>query len=281
MRLETLSENIRLLFLKEKEPFLRLRQLLGFLPHDLSLYRLALMHKSASRSENHVYLNNERLEFLGDAVLDSVMADILYTRFPNKQEGFLTTLRSKLVRRDMLNDVAVRIGLDQLVLHADHISSAHNNYVNGNAFEAFVGAIYLDRGYAYCLRFLRDVVYTRYVDIEKVSRTEENYKSRLIEWCQKQRLHFQFEMVSQRVLADHATAKFVSRILIEGVFCGSGEGYSKKESHQAAARQAWKRLHKDKRLLAQLTELRETKATPTLTPTAEVDGGILNKGMFH
>lgn len=280
MRLETLTENFRLLFRKEKEPFFRLRQLLGFLPHDLRLYRLALMHKSANRADtddapHHERVNNERLEFLGDAVLGSVVADILYERFPNKQEGFLTTLRSKLVRRDMLNDVAVRIGLDQLVLHADRVSSAHNSYVNGNAFEAFVGAIYLDRGYAYCQRFLRDVVYAQYVDIEKVSRTEENYKSRLIEWCQKQRLRFQFEMVSQRVLADRTTAKFVSRVLIEGTFCGSGEGYTKKESHQAAARQAWKRLHKDKQLLKQLTEQRAAKATPP--PKDASDGATLNK----
>lgn len=258
MRFDTLAEHLRLLFRKEKEPFLRLRQVLGFLPHDLSLYRLALMHKSVGRhdtsSTGHGRLNNERLEFLGDAVLGCVVADLLYQRYPTRQEGFLTTLRSKLVRRDMLNDLAVRMGLDQLVLHTEHVSTAHNSYMNGNAFEAFVGAIYLDRGYRYCLRFVRDVVFARYVDVEKVARTEENYKSRLIEWCQKRGLSFEFEVVSQRTLSDRTTAKFVSRVLIEGEFCGSGDGYSKKESHQNAARQAWKRLHKGDELVRSLME---------------------------
>ena len=258
MRFETLTDTLRLLFHREKEPFLRLKQVLGFLPHDLSLYRLALMHKSAAqeagRETGHSHLNNERLEFLGDAVLGCVVADLLYRRYPTRQEGFLTTLRSKLVRRDMLNDLAVRMGLDQLVLHTGSISSAHNSYMNGNAFEAFVGAIYLDRGYGHCLRFVRDVVFARYVDVEQVARREENYKSRLIEWCQKRGLCFTFEIVSQRTLPDRTTPKFVSRVLIEGEYCGSGDGYSKKESHQSAARQAWKRLHKSDQLAKSLME---------------------------
>ena len=255
MRFDTLTDHIRLLFRREKEPFLQLRDLLGFLPHDLSLYRLALMHKSAQQlepSHGQKRLNNERLEFLGDAVLSSVVADLLYQRYPNSQEGFLTTLRSRLVCREMLNTLAVDMGLDRLVLHTGRASSAHNSYMNGNAFEALIGAVYLDRGYTYCLRFVRDVVFARYVDIRKVARTEENYKSRLIEWCQKHQLECRFEMVSQQILADRTTPKFVSRVLIQGQFCGSGDGYSKKASHQAAARQAWKRLHKDPQLVKNL-----------------------------
>lgn len=261
MRLQTLIDNVWLLFRKDREPYLRLRRLLGFLPHDIRLYRLALHHKSAAqnddaRPDSHParpdHLNNERLEFLGDAVLGSAVAHILYNRFPDKQEGFLTTLRSKLVRRDMLNDLAVQMGLDRLVLHAENASSAHNSYMNGNAFEALIGAIYLDRGYSYCLRFLHKQVFAHYVDIGKVAKREENYKSRLIEWCQKQHLTFRFDIVSQKTLSDRTTAKFVSRVLIQDIYCGSGDGYTKKESHQAAARQAWKRLHKDNRLLQQI-----------------------------
>jgi ribonuclease-3 len=117
--------------------------------------------------------------------------------------------------------------------------------MNGNAFEAFFGAIYLDRGYSYCMRFMRDVVFKKYVNIEEVAKTEENYKSKLIEWCQKYQLSVQFEMVSQRILSDNNTPKFVSRVVIAGVYCGQGEGFSKKESHQNAARQAYRHIKRD------------------------------------
>ena len=131
---------------------MQLKSILGFLPHNITLYQTALMHKSLTLHEKGAkHINNERLEYLGDAMLGAVVADILYQRYPNKQEGFLTTLRSKLVRRDTLNKLAVQIGLDKLVLYSGRATSAHNSYMNGNAFEAFFGAIYLDRGYDYCM----------------------------------------------------------------------------------------------------------------------------------
>ena len=217
---------------------MQLRNILGFLPRDIRLYQTALMHKSLTlREKGEKHINNERLEYLGDAVLSAVVADILYQRYPNKQEGFLTTLRSKLVRRDTLNKLAVQMGLDKLVLYSGRATSAHNSYMNGNAFEAFFGAIYLDRGYEYCMSFARDVIFKKYINIEEVSKTEENYKSKLIEWCQKYQFEFKFDIVSQKILQDRNTPKFVSRVTIEGVYCGTGDGYSKKASHQKAAQQ--------------------------------------------
>ncbi len=255
-----LSTPISLLFKKQKEPYLQLRRILGFMPHNISIYRTALLHKSANyKQRGGRYANNERLEFLGDAVLSLIVAEVLYKRYPGKQEGFLTTLRSKLVRRDMLNELAVKIGLDKLVLHSENVNAAHNSYLNGNAFEAFVGAIYIDRGYEYCQRFMCDVVLAKHVDIEQVANTEENYKSKLIEWCQKYQLECKFEMVSQRVLSDRNTDKFTSKVLVEGVYAGSGEGFSKKESHQNAAEQAYRHIQRNPNFARQLREARKRR----------------------
>lgn len=257
-RMGVAADSIRLLFRKDKEPFLRLKAILGFMPHRLAYYHTALLHKSiGAKDENsHKLVNNERLEFLGDAVLGCAVADVLYRRYPNKQEGYLTTLRAKIVRRETLNQLAVQLGLNQLVHHIGHVTSAHNSYINGNAFEAFFGAIYLDRGYTYCMRFLEEVVFRRYIDIAAVARTEENYKSRLIEWCQKYGLQVQFEIVSQQLQDHGCTPKFVSRVCVEGVFCGRGEGYTKKESHQHAAYQAYRRVRRNVAFSNSLMEAR-------------------------
>ena len=254
------KQHVRLLFRKEKEPYFRVRRITGFMPHNLNLYRTALRHKSLSRGENGGRnVNNERLEYLGDAVLGAVVADILYERYPRKQEGFLTTLRSKLVCRERLNQLAVQIGLDKLVLHDGPVTSAHNSYMNGNAFEAFVGALYLDRGYMACKQFVRRVILRKFVDLDELSKKEENYKSRLIEWSQKHQLECRFELISQKMLSDRTTPKFVSRVTIEGVYCGQGEGFSKKESHQQAARQAYNKVHRDVAFVNRLFEARNKK----------------------
>ena len=242
---QTTVDRIRLFFRKEKEPFLQLHKMLGFYPHNISLYREALLHKSYTKYRNEKSnLNNERLEFLGDAVLSAVVADILYEHYDNKQEGFLTTLRSKLVKRETLNKLAEQIGLDKFIQHIGPVTSAHNSYMGGNAFEALLGAIYLDRGYSYCIKFMQEQVFKHYIDMEKVAATEENFKSRLIEWCQKYQLKFVFDTKNSSENGGH-TPVFKSNILIENVDCGSGRGYSKKESQQKAAREAMRKIRKD------------------------------------
>lgn len=217
---------------------------MGFYPHNISVYEQALLHKSTGiRSEEGHSVNNERLEFLGDAVLNSVVADIVYHYFEGKKEGFLTSTRSKIVQRETLNKLAVEIGLDKLVKYG-FLSSSHNNYIYGNAFEAFIGAIYIDRGYACCYTFIKERIIRKYIDLEKMSRKEVNFKSRLIEWCQKHKYEVSFELVEQHYDIDNNPI-FQSVALIEGLSAGSGVGYSKKESQQLAAHAALNKIKKD------------------------------------
>ena len=253
---------IRLLFCKERESYLLFSQLLGFMPRDLAIYRQALLHKSTSvKSEKGRPLNNERLEFLGDAVLDAVVADIVYRHFPGRREGFLTDTRSKIVQRDTLNRLAVDIGLDRLVKSASH-SSAHNNYMYGNAFEALIGAIYVDRCYTYCMRFVERQIIGRHINLDRVSRREVNFKSKLIEWSQKHRVELSFELIRQ--LADeHLSPVFQTEVRIAGHTAGEGTGYSKKESQQNAAKAALKRLKTDNEFRKLLETPRPTEETPT------------------
>ena len=237
-------DRIRLLFHKDKESYSNFYSILGFYPHNIEFYEHALLHKSSSKKVGKGKpINNERLEFLGDAILDAVVGDIVFKHFPGKKEGFLTNTRSKLVQRDTLNKIAVKIGLDKLVKSSTH-SISHNSYMNGNAFEALIGAIYLDRGYDYCMWFMQNKILNVYLNIDKVAYKEVNFKSKLLEWSQKNRVNVSFELVSQST--DSANSpKFTSRILIEGLESGEGEGYSKKESQQIAAKVALTRLKQE------------------------------------
>ncbi len=230
-----LIDRVRLFFRKDKESYLRFYKMLGFYPRKISLYEQALLHKSLSvKSEKGRLLNNERLEFLGDAILDAVVADIVYKRFDGKREGFLTNTRSKIVQRETLNRLAVEIGLEKLIKYAARQSS-HNSYVGGNAFEALVGAIYLDRGYDACMYFMQHRIIGSYIDLEKISRKEVNFKSKLIEWSQKNRFQISFELITQSH-DQTCSPTFESEVQVEGISGGKGTGYSKKESQQIAAR---------------------------------------------
>ena len=144
------------------------------------------------RSEKGRPINNERLEFLGDAILDAIVGDIVYRHFEGRREGFLTNTRSKIVQRETLNKLAVEIGLDKLVKYSTR-SSSHNSYMYGNAFEAFIGAIYLDQGYDRCKQFMEEKIFKNYIDLDKMSRKEVNFKSKLIEWSQKNKMEVSFE----------------------------------------------------------------------------------------
>lgn len=300
MVISDLLDNIRLLFVSEKKPFLQIKAILGFFPHDIRLYELALKHKSVNyyehdkekrkdkekkqsvnghkwrfltssskrmkKTSGYQFANNERLEFLGDAVLSAIVADILYKYYGNKQEGFLTNLRSKIVCRSSLNKLATDIGLDALVKHTGAVTTAHNSFMNGNAFEAFLGAVYLDRGYHYCYRFLKKKIFKYYINIDEVAQQERNFKSMLIEWCQKRQYKFEFFQKEARDDQHHNVPVFHSCVLIEGIPCGTGAGYSKKESDQSAAKQALKRIKSDKNLLK---GIKNANAGKTNNPSGE------------
>lgn len=255
---EDIIYRIGLPFRKDRQSYLVFYRMLGFMPHDLKYYRVALLHKSNSlHKQKGRPVNNERLEYLGDAVLEAVVSDILFDRYSQKGEGFLTNTRSKIVQRETLNDLAVRMGLDKLTRFTQH-STTHNNNMFGNAFEALIGAIYLDRGYAYCLRFIRDRIMRDYIDIEKMARLEQNHKSRLLEWCQRHKFVMAFNLVDQSVDAGNSPT-FHSEAIIEGLVAGDGEGYSKKESQQNAAQAALKRIKHDELFVKQLHALQHQR----------------------
>ena len=253
--LSNVLHRIRLLFCKEREAYLCFYRILGFYPRNLKYYQQALLHKStAVRSDEGRLLNNERLEFLGDAILDAVVGDIVYRHFEGRREGFLTNTRSKIVQRETLNKLAVEIGLDKLVKTSNR-SQSHNSYLYGNAFEAFIGAIYLDRGYDCCMQFIEQKILKQYIDLDKMSRKEMNFKSRLIEWCQKNKMQVSFELIDQVMDKDHSPT-FSTEVHIEGIPAGSGTGYSKKESQQKAAQMALKILKNDETFRDQIEAAR-------------------------
>ena len=241
--LNNFIDRIKLSFRKDKELYLSLYKILGFYPHDISFYKMALMHKSIMhRNAKGKPVNNERLEFLGDAVLDAVVGDIVYQHFPGKREGFLTNTRSKLVQRDTLNKLAQEMGINQLILSNGH-SSSHNSYMGGNAFEALVGAVYLDRGYDACMFFMQKRILAQMINIDRVAYKEVNFKSKLIEWSQKNRVKLDFVMLDQQK-DKNGSPIFTYQVIIEGVEGGTGKGYSKKESQQLASKLTLEQLRK-------------------------------------
>ena len=263
-------DKVKLLFRKEKKLYCKLKDILGFYPHDVKYYKLALKHKSLAyhkqmediadgKNGKNVYrksLNNERLEFLGDAILGAIVADILYKKYATKQEGFLTTLRSKIVCRNSLNRISDEIGLSKLILHSGDVYKSHNSYINGNAFEAFCGAVYLDRGYKYCYRFIEKEIFSKYIDIDELGEKTTNYKSYLLEWCQKNQYQIQFLYNETR---EQTGPVFMCKVFIEGVLCGCGTGYKKKSSDQIACKNALQSLKKDSNLKLTIAQAVETK----------------------
>ena len=216
---------------------------LGYVFHRPELLENALYHSSYANEHRGAGISStERLEFLGDAVLDAVVGDIVYQHFPGKREGFLTNTRSKLVQRDTLNKLAQEMGINQLILSNGH-SSSHNSYMGGNAFEALVGAIYLDRGYDVCMFFMKNRILAQMINIDKVAYKEVNFKSKLIEWSQKNRVQLEYVLIEQQK-DDNGSPVFTYQVEIEGVKGGIGKGYSKKESQQLASKETLDNLRK-------------------------------------
>ena len=262
---------IKLPFRKEKELYSSLAQIIGFYPRNIQYYKQALMHKSIGRKEKGRPVNNERLEFLGDAVLDAVVGHIVYSHFPGKREGFLTNTRSKLVSRETLGRLAKEMGVLDLVL-SNGRNSSHNSYMGGNAFEALVGAIYLDRGFDACMRFMEKKILKEVINIDKVAYKEVNFKSKLIEWGQKNRVKLEFGLISQEK-DDNGSPKFAYEVVLEGIKGEKGEGYSKKEAQQMASKLTLQRLRKEPQFIdaifAAKTERTKMEEEPVSVPEEE------------
>ena len=218
-----------------------LRNILGCKPKNISIYKLSLIHKSCSIiDEKGNKLNNERLEYLGDAVLSSIVGEFLFKKYPLKGEGFLTEMRSKIVSRASLNKLSVKIGLSQLIEYNKNVHSINYSSVNGDAFEALVGAIYLDRGYDFTYKLLIKKVLSIHLNIDEIENTTWNYKSKIIDWCQKKKKKISFEVVESKIISHRM--HYIVQVIIDGQAQEQAEDYSIKAAEQLAAEKTLKKI---------------------------------------
>lgn len=244
---------IRLLSNARKEPYFLFYKILGFYPDKIEYYQLAVRHKSVSiPTESGHNLSNERLEFLGDAVLNSVVTDILYSRYENEREGFLTNTRSKIVKRESLNQLAIQLGLNKLIKVTKYVNLHTNNNIYGNALEALMGAIYLDLGYKQCKQFVEKRLLNSFEDLDKIVESEVNFKSKLIEWCQKNRMQPEFILIDE-VMNKSNKHVFKTGLTIQGKAICEATGASKKESQQNASRIAYQTILSNPNFIAELS----------------------------
>jgi ribonuclease-3 len=224
-------------FSKDKELARRLKSILGFTPSDIAIYKLAFFHKSntSDKSANGgVTQNNERLEYLGDAVLGTIVAEYLFNKYPNSDEGFLTKMRSKIVKRNSLNKIGDKMGLD--VILQEYNNTRLSRSMLGNAVEALVGAVYLECGYAETKRYVIKKLLRKYLDIHELETYDDNYKSQLLEWSQKNG-----KQVSYKVIAKYKYEKrdrFKVAVLIDGNKIATADDFNKKSAEQMASEKA-------------------------------------------
>lgn len=216
--------------------------MVGSKPFNLSLYKLAIKHSSvAEESINGLKISNERLEFLGDAVLGTIVAEFLFKKFPYRDEGFLTETRSRIVNREALNQISMKIGLSKLVnqeMEGRNISSHKSIY--GDTLEALVGAIYLDRGYAFTKSFIIKRIIIHF-DLDDIINTTTNFKSKLIEWAQKEGKEIDFNLVS--VSGNQRFKEFLVDIKIQNKIVAQGKGATKKKAEQEASKNTCEKLN--------------------------------------
>lgn len=228
----SLFKGIRYFLVPSNNKTHTLKEILGFYPKKLALYEQAFTHKSIVNEQNDdEKLSNERLEFLGDAVLGAIVAEYFYNKYPFQDEGFLSKMRSRLVSRSFLNKLAVDLGLD--VFLETSADTSRTKSIFGDAFEALIGAIYLDKGYKACKKFVIEKIIKDYIDIPQLIEQESDFKSKLVEWCQKQKQSFEFKVTE----SNHQNIKHYScELFIEGRAVSEGLGNSKKRSEQDAAK---------------------------------------------
>ena len=234
-------QRVKLFSSERKEFYLFLKDLLGFYPQNLRLYDLAFIHKSASIVDSQGNLvNNERLEYLGDAILGAIIADFLYNRFPQEDEGFLTKTRSKLVNRAILTQLTHDMGL-HIFIDSNTTKKIDKSHIYGDALEALIGAIYLDRDYQAAKFFVTKKILPQFVDLREIEHEDSNFKSQLIEWSQKNKRDLEFE-TTEETDENSKQPKFKAVVKIDNKEVGTGTGSSKKEAHQNAAQKTLKKI---------------------------------------
>ena len=226
-------------FRKKDDYALTLERIIGFYPDQISIYKQAFLHKSLKQNNKlEPYETNERLEFLGDSVLDSVISHYLYNKFPMQDEGYLTKLRSRLVSRHNLNGLGVKIGLQEIMqLNVARVSKS----VSGDALEALIGAIYLDKGYAFAQKFIEEKLLQNHIDIETVIQTETDFKSRVLEWCQKEKVSFEFKISESETKNERL---YTAELIVNNETKGKGTAYTKKQAEQFASEKFYKEIEK-------------------------------------
>jgi ribonuclease-3 len=229
-------------YLPDKREFRsRLIKILGFKPGNLELYEIAFIHRSATITlSNGKKVNNERLEYLGDAVLDAILSDYLFEKFPDANEGFLTKIRSRIVNRDVLNQLALSMGINKILV--SRVNSTHlTKNLYGDAFEALIGSVFLDQGFRKTKKLFIKNVLNKYLDLDLIVKTDTDYKSLVFEWVQKNKSNLIFTYSEEY---DFILKKsvFSTILFIDKQEFGAGHGSSKKEAEQEASNQAWKRL---------------------------------------
>lgn len=216
---------------EDKELVKKFKNVLGFTPANLNLYKIAFSHKSMNNRAEVKGINNERLEYLGDSVLSTVVAEYLFRKYPIENEGFLTKMRSKIVKRNTLNKIADQMGLDILLSH--FIEARVSSAMKGNALEALIGAIYIEKGYTSTKNYIVKHVLIKYLDMDSLESTEDNHKSRLLEHCQKTGTEVEFKLVS-RYKVDKRD-RFKIAVHINGQQLGMAEDFNKKAAEQKAS----------------------------------------------
>ncbi|HEY0434348.1 MAG TPA: ribonuclease III [Chitinophagaceae bacterium] len=214
-----------------------LKNLLGFTPGNLSLYKSALTHRSIRESADE---NNERLEYLGDAILSALVADYLFKRYPYKEEGFLTEMRSKMVNRQQLNEIAVRMGLKKITLYNKSDGSLKVSQIFGNTLEALVGAIYLDKGYKKTIRWVSERIILPHMYMDDLELLEINHKNKLYGWANKNGKALEFETIRETM--ENGRRLFTIAAVVDGKAIAEGKGYNKKDASQIAAQLAVEKL---------------------------------------
>jgi ribonuclease-3 len=219
----------------------RLKKIFGFSPGNLKLYEIAFIHRSASLTlSDGRKVNNERLEYLGDAVLDTILSDYLFEKFPEATEGFMTKIRSRIVNREVLNQLAISMGINKILV--SNISSSNpTKNLYGDALEALIGSLFLDKGFRKTKKIFIKKVLNKYLDIDKIISTDTDYKSLVFEWVQKHRANLIFEY-NEEYDFDCKKSVFTTTLSIDREIYGKGQGDSKKEAEQEASGQAWKRI---------------------------------------
>jgi ribonuclease-3 len=221
------------IFSKDKEFYQSIKNLLGFYPNNIILYQKAFRHKSVVVKDHE---SNERLEYLGDAIFGSIISHYLYQRFPFKDEGFLTQMRSKLVSRNHLNSLSRKMGLDKMIQYYNDSNSVFKS-LHGDVFEALIGAIYLDKGFDFTQKYVINYILKLHIDIEYFETTEFDYKSKLLNWAQKEKKTLRFD--AKEEMLKNNERKFTVTLYINEQEVSTGIDFSKKKAEQQAAEKAF------------------------------------------